>query len=63
MHEVVSSEKVKVAVAVDVEARPTLPTPAVVAAANALGATAVARSEARSAALVAALIAFFQIVK
>jgi hypothetical protein len=37
--------------------------PAETVAANAPGATAVARSEARSAALVATLIAFFQIVK
>ena len=63
MHLAFSSENVKVAAFVDVAPRPTLPTPATVAEANAAGATAVARSEARSAALVATLMAFFQIVK
>jgi hypothetical protein len=58
-----ASVNVKVAVLADVPLTGTLPAEATVIAANADGATAVARSEARSAALVAALTAFFQIVK
>jgi hypothetical protein len=57
------SVKRNVAVLAEVVPCATLPALVWVMLANAAGATAVARREARSAALVAALIAFFQIVK
>jgi hypothetical protein len=53
------SVKVKLTLLADVPPTGTLPALPTVMAANADGATAVARREARSAALVAALIAFF----
>ncbi len=48
-----------VAAVADVPPRGTVPTPVTVVDASAAGATAVTRSEARSAALVPTLIAFF----
>jgi hypothetical protein len=53
----------KVAVPADVEPCATLPALVCVIEASAAGATAATRSEARSAALVPTLTAFFQIVK